>query len=516
MLSFIALGIIYSAFSISSVAAQSLLGRHIQEAPMHDFISYFEFKPDKTITDGELTIYQLTSQSVSALLELGIDKQGAIKQMKLTMPRNLIDDLKETIGGRDLAKSFLKASAQSAQDLAKLEPLLDEVQVRDLDLQPVQIAAKKFEDTGNPVPRSGFKIGKGPLQAGDRLVFLPQLPTLQSSPSGMYEVFAGRKKSAQEILPDSRLTFENQSKDQPVLICESWDDYYWLSKLGPKAQAAATPAEVTVALKQAATLESKKDFAGIVALLKPLAAKYSTNFDCNLELATALVNSGSSKEAIPLLRSLIRQERQENRRSAKLHLMYAQALSDTGEVLFAFEEGAKARDLAPKDAELLTRYGEILVQSKNPVLCSSALKVFQSAKDAGSTDYRLPALTSVAEILMGREAKGLAHLRDSIRSIPLNNSSKEFVKGMENIADQVQRKIESKPPAPVALKDRKYEMKPNVSCVIADRSEDGSIVTVKVADGHDPDGGAQDGTDDGIIELLWDNLQKPDRTYRPR
>lgn len=117
---------------------------------------------------------------------------------------------------------------------------------------------------------------------------------------------------------------------------------------------------------------------------------------------------------------------------------------------------------------------------------------------------------------MGSLPKGLGALKQAIVQMPPAEASSSFAKQMKATADAVERRLRSRAVAPVAAKDRKYTLVGNTAAVIADRDEATGVVTMCLMSGHDPDGGKQDGNDDGIIEFLWEHVNKPDQIYRPK
>lgn len=502
----------------SGFALASLLGESLKEAPNDDFISYFGFVPVKAVSsEADLSDHLFICKSLDASLSLGVEKQGAIRHLVLTMPQEWVSDPEKTIAGRDVARSFVRSIATSSEDSDSLTPLMDEIWVRDLDLHPVAIKAEKFSDTNKPIPKNAYKIGDGPSKVGERVIFIDKMPVLASQASELYMAFIGKKESAKEEFSQCRLSIRNTVQDkQSVIVFDAWDDSFWRSKIGEKHPAAVQSPELRSALSKADEFGRQGNFVSVVAVLKPLSSTGQHDLQYLTALCTALQMVDDNKGAIDVFKQGTIVEKEQESRSGQLHLAAAKAWEALGKQSYAFEESNIASSFAPRDAHVAFEVGMLKLRTSNPLFAGSARKAFETAEVLGLKDYRIPALEAVATIQMGSLPKGLGALKQAIVQMPPAEASSSFAKQMKATADAVERRLRSRAVAPVAAKDRKYTLVGNTAAVIADRDEATGVVTMCLMSGHDPDGGKQDGNDDGIIEFLWEHVNKPDQIYRPK
>lgn len=403
--------------SVAASTAQPLLGADFMTVPLHDFVSHFNFKERETHsgTAGITEHIFLTSDGLE--LDLGVTPDRKVVHLKLIMPRELIDDPRQTLAGRDIVMSFLSATMLGPADYPTLNPLIEEVEVRDLDLHPITITATSFADSGKPIPKNAYKIGAGPLQKGDRITFIDKMPVLAKMPSTMYSAFVGRNARAGIASVSTRIDFYNvKSAAAPSLVCESWYKEFFETKVAS--------------------------------------------------------SSKSSLSATP--------------------------------------------DHQQPDAQTNIKQALELLATKDPIQSRLAEQELEQAENLGSTDYRIPAWKAVAAIQMGRQTKGLAALRNSIKKFPAGAKYESFSREMTAFADDLEKKLAQRTPAPVPAEKRKYELPPGTAAIVAEKDLSTGLVTMAISGGHDPDGGKQDGTDDGIIQVLWENINKPTEVLRTR
>lgn len=131
-------------------------------------------------------------------------------------------------------------------------------------------------------------------------------------------------------------------------------------------------------------------------------------------------------------------------------------------------------------------------------------------------DYRIPAMQALAAYQMGKHNEGLRLLKKAIEGITPESSHATFLQEIKKKADSIESTLRTRHAAPVPAKDRKYEMSSGTTSVIAEKDEANGTITMGIMGGHDPDGGRQDGCDDGIIECDWKNITQPSEIYRPK
>lgn len=216
----------------SPALADGLLDSTLKYALANDFMSYFGFTETKSAngTAGLIDHFYYSKTWTSSLI-LSVNKSMRVVHMKLGVPRPLLDDEKVCTRGRDIVKSFVLASAVGP-DIDALKGLADEIYVRGLDLQPINLNPGAAADSKKPLPRmQAYKIGKGPLANGDDAIFLPEMPRLSPRASDLFEAVAGKKSNAGQIYQNCRIAFMNE--DLPaarsaikLLWCDAWDEAY--------------------------------------------------------------------------------------------------------------------------------------------------------------------------------------------------------------------------------------------------------------------------------------------------
>lgn len=155
-----------------------------------------------------------------------------------------------------------------------------------------------------------------------------------------------------------------------------------------------------------------------------------------------------------------------------------------------------------------------LLATKDPLNARAAERELEAAERLKSTDFRIEALKAVAAIQVGRRVKGLNALRDAIAKLPAGAGDDEFRKQMLSTAEDTDTKLKHLAPPAVPVEKRHYTIPGGTPAVVADRDAATGAVTLAIPGGHDPDAGKQDGNDDGIIEVLWENVNKPDEILR--
>jgi hypothetical protein len=213
----------------------------LKKASSNDFISYFEFVENNVVENRTigLTEHSYYSKSWTCTLTISVDRAKRVVHMKLGVPRPLIDDPNVSTRGRDIVKSFVLASAID-EDVPALKRLADEIYVRGLDLQPINLDTSKAKVGTNPNQTSAhmqaYKVGKGPLTNGDNAIFLESWPKLAAKPSEQFEAFIGKRPRSEDVLQNCRLSFANEvmpgASSMKVLWLHSWDENFWKSVFG--------------------------------------------------------------------------------------------------------------------------------------------------------------------------------------------------------------------------------------------------------------------------------------------
>lgn len=200
-----------------SSSAMSVYGMPLSKAYSKDFFQFFQFRVvGVSITDdGFMEIIFKPPKGnptrTSVKLFVVLEKDGQIKRMRLELVRSFIDDLKQGMFARDVAKSFIQAGVH-ADDYVDARPVVNEIFFRQ-KLTPI--------DIGNQVKSSGskksgstisiYKLGEGKLASGDIIIIGDgaNIPKLPPEHSDLYKCFTGRKDSFRQNFSKSSLLLEN-------------------------------------------------------------------------------------------------------------------------------------------------------------------------------------------------------------------------------------------------------------------------------------------------------------------
>ena len=177
----------------------------------------------------------------------------------------------------------------------------------------------------------------------------------------------------------------------------------------------------------------------------------------------------------------------------------------------ALTEYDAAKALEPGSIEPLVYAAGRLSGSGDPLLSYMALRYVKSADLIDAKDSRNILANALAQQRLNNKKEALA-LFEQVHALILADKNNKGDEAMlvESMIKHVQHEIAATKPAPVKVEDRHYQMS-NVAAVYIST---GAVCKLAIYGGHDPDGGKQDGTNDGIIEFKKENVNTPDKVYR--
>lgn len=195
----------------------SVYGMPLSKAYSGEFFQFFEFKVvGVSITeDGFMEILfkppKGTTTRTSVKLHVVLEKGGEIKRMQLELNRKFINDAKQGMFARDVAKSFIQAGVHS-EDYESARPVVNEIFFRQ-KLTPI-ILGTDTSSSGSKngrAPISIFKLGEGKLTSGDIIIIGEggNIPVLPEAESELYQCFVGKVNSTRLILSKSSINLEN-------------------------------------------------------------------------------------------------------------------------------------------------------------------------------------------------------------------------------------------------------------------------------------------------------------------
>lgn len=194
----------------------------------------------------------------------------------------------------------------------------------------------------------------------------------------------------------------------------------------------------------------------------------------------------------------------------ELHVNLGNALLGQGKFEDALPEFNRAIAINPKEPRAHYNCARALLETRNPIYSSVALEELKTTEDLGLHLANTPFLKAKANIDLGRldEAKNI--LASFLATCPNDQAHEEDRKmaqgAVESLTQEITRRKQEVPPTPA--EKRHYELKDGTQYVIVDVDKEKHLVTMACSDRKDPDGGAQDGHNDGIIEMLESDLSK--------
>lgn len=205
--------------------ALSIYGEPLSEAYKKDFFSFFRFSMvGMSVTKDGFTSISYKPPRGSILrqcvdLNLTLTKEGRIKRMVLKLRRRCIEDSRQGMFARDVAKSFIQAGIPE-RDSDTVSDLINEIFFRQ-KLTQIDVKPENKSALENKLPSiTVLKLGQGDLSDGDIVIFGENLkvPELKNEASSLYNVFAGESKSANQKIGDLVLEMENKQDEDDLTI----------------------------------------------------------------------------------------------------------------------------------------------------------------------------------------------------------------------------------------------------------------------------------------------------------
>jgi tetratricopeptide (TPR) repeat protein len=254
-------------------------------------------------------------------------------------------------------------------------------------------------------------------------------------------------------------------------------------------------------LEAVSRYDAKHDYPNLIQVLKKLRDKYPDDLSYRMALGSAMEKTDDYKGTIEELKKAEELEAKSKDKFPYLHIKYARALAASGKFDEAVAEHKQAIKIDPKNPDVHLFYGMTLVGSIDPIMCNAAVREFTEAQKLGATDFRIPGMLALALVNSGNLEDGLTELRKAGAIPDAPGEPPSWKQQLSGQAAQVEAILKSRPPAPVPPEKRHYDMPKNAAGVIVRVDEKRKLVTLCLRSRHDPDKGAQDGVDDGIIEM---------------
>ncbi|MCW5822482.1 MAG: hypothetical protein KIT34_06735 [Cyanobacteria bacterium TGS_CYA1] len=219
------LATIFTPPAFGESGALSIYGEPLSEAYKKDFFSFFRFSMiGMSVTKDGYTSVSYKPPRGSMLrqcvdLNLTLTSEGRIKRMVLKLRRRCIEDSRQGMFARDVAKSFIQAGIPE-RDSDSVSELINEIFFRQ-KLTQIDVKPKEDSAIDSKLPSiTVLKLGGGDLSDGDIVIFGENLkvPELSKEPSPLYKVFAGESKLANQDIGDLVLEMENKQGEEDLSI----------------------------------------------------------------------------------------------------------------------------------------------------------------------------------------------------------------------------------------------------------------------------------------------------------
>lgn len=196
------------------------------------------------------------------------------------------------------------------------------------------------------------------------------------------------------------------------------------------------------------------------------------------------------------------------RAMAALHAIHGkQALSEKRykEAIAHYQHAVRLDDKNPK---IYATAGLELGDTSDPVLCSIGWPYLIKARDLGYKGAPvLDALIGMMQCTGGSAEQGVASMEKALPEVSGDGDSmKQIRQGITLKIAAAKESLEKSAKASVTAAKRTYSFAPDTLAVIVATNKDASIMKLAISGSHDPDGGKQDGVDDGIVEMPMDKV----------
>ena len=130
-----------------------------------NFFGFFNLEPvgsEEPVNDGVFTTFKPTGPTFHELvtLQVGTDRAGVIRDLRLCIARTFIDDPKSGIFAADIARSFLLSSV-GASGYPRASTLALEIGGRARTIQPFITHQRSFQTELPKHPSPGYQIYRG-------------------------------------------------------------------------------------------------------------------------------------------------------------------------------------------------------------------------------------------------------------------------------------------------------------------------------------------------------------------
>lgn len=288
-----------------------------------------------------------------------------------------------------------------------------------------------------------------------------------------------------------------------VLLVSNLSEVHAQNKATNKAPAKAPSQE----LSQAQKLLEEGQIDQVIALLEPYTKSNPKKAKAFFYLGTAYQESGQLAKAEENFAKAIEILSEHGADSPQLRINYGNVLQDQDKTEEAMTQYDKALQLNDTEPQAYFNKARCRLKKDDPVSASMALTELKKARELGINPKQLSYYMAMANYYLKNFQAALDNLAIYKSTLGPNAPQLQGVTNLENSICSHQKTyndtaINYPPP-----EKRKYLLDHKLPYVIVSVTES-PIKTVKLGspDKHDPDGGQQDGDDDGLFEMPFNEF----------
>lgn len=258
-----------------------------------------------------------------------------------------------------------------------------------------------------------------------------------------------------------------------------------------------------------------KNYPAAIAILEKQVERLPESIDARLSLASVFEMAGQLDRAEEQLLKCVDLEKKQKELHPELHLLFGTILLRSGNWPNALSEFDAAKAISPKDPAPFETAALQLINTRDPLLTYMGIKYINGAIELGSRDPKISLHKALGLSILGEKQEGLRLLRTCYAKLSRHGQKdRETETNLAGAIQDLEHEIAARKPAAVPPEKRRYDMSSGMAAVVIGVSRDGKISKLAIFGGHDPDGGKQDGNDDGLIETPTEGLSHPDAVYR--
>lgn len=190
---------------------------------------------------------------------------------------------------------------------------------------------------------------------------------------------------------------------------------------------------------------------------------------------------------------------------AQLRVNYGNALVNLGRYDEAIREYRRAIQVDPSEPRAHFNLGRAYLRKESPFMAAMALPAFSRAEKLGLNMPSLRKFRAEAFVRLHMHERARRELTAYLTDLPSRADTTELRSRVKEMIDKL-AEAPVLPDGPVPAKRRRYSLDKNLAYVIVDSDSIRHMLTLTSEDEKDPDGGLQDGSNDGFFEMTMEDF----------